>query len=453
MRAVPKLSFRGAQVPRPGCDIREEGLIGGAESTAPLTRIRSRVRLGRHHYEGGTIMESRCPAADLAEDFDPTSPDFRNDRQPVFAELRKGPPRWSSAFGGMWVVSRYEDVVEVTSKPLIFCSSQGTNLPPNGFPYRFPPGEADPPEHLVYRQLSAPFFSPKAVAGLEGTIRTITRSCIDRFISRGSADLASELASHVPPYVIAEMMGFPKEDAELITHLGDRLLETSEQPDKVEENTKAGQEFVAYLNFHIESRKAEPRDDLLTQLVQGTFNERPLTPEELFGLSFFLLIAGHETTVGAIGFMLLHLGRHPEQMKKLRDDRSLITGAIEEALRVDTPVTYMGRTVAEDTHLSGVTMHKGEKVMLLWASANFDESVFEDPEEFSIERPNNRHIAFGSGIHRCQGAAMGRLEMRVVLEEILDAIPDYTVDESGVTIRNYAGVHSVKSLPVSFTPR
>jgi cytochrome P450 len=131
----------------------------------------------------------------------------------------------------------------------------------------------------------------------------------------------------------------------------------------------------------------------------------------------------------------------------------LITGAVEEALRVDTPVTYMGRTVTEDTELGGVAMHKGEKVMLLWAAANFDESVFEDPEEFSIERQNNRHLAFGSGIHRCQGAAMGRLEMRVVLEEILGAIPDYVVVESGVSVRNYAGVHSVKSLPVTFTPK
>ena len=390
---------------------------------------------------------------ELAQDFDPLRPEFRRDRAPVFAELLGSAPRWSTAMGGMWVISRHPDVIEAANNPRVFCSSQGTNLPPNGFPYRFPPGEVDPPDHQVYRQLSAPFFSPSATAKLETTIRTVARSCIDRFASRGSADLAKELASQVPPYVIADMMGFPTEDASLIGELSDRLLSTSGQPELAAENQQAGADFVAYLNTHLERRKQHPSDDLLTTLVQSRFRDRPLTAEELFGLSFFLLIAGHETTVGAIGFMLLHLGRHPDQMQRLRADRSLVAGAVEEALRMDSPVSWMGRTVAEDTEFRGVKMRKGDKVMLLWAAANLDESAFDDPKSFRIDRPGNRHTSFGWGPHRCQGSSLGRLEMRVVLEEVLDSIPDYVVDEDGVEIQDFAATHSLKSLPVTFTPR
>ena len=141
-----------------------------------------------------------CPSAALADQFDPTNAAYRLNREPVFAELRKTPPRWTGTFGGMWIVSRYEDIIEATGKPLVFCSSQGTNLPPNGFPYRFPPGESDPPEHVVYRRLTAPFFAPKAVADLEPMIRAVTRSCIDQFASPVGSDRIVTYAHRTTPF-------------------------------------------------------------------------------------------------------------------------------------------------------------------------------------------------------------------------------------------------------------
>lgn len=271
-------------------------------------------------------------------------------------------------------------------------------------------------------------------------------------VEQGYADLATDVAQPIPARVIAEMMGFPPEDAPWFGEISDRLLETAERSDLADENAAAGAELVGYLTKHLEARRDQPQSDLLTDLVHGKFEGRPLTPEELLGVSFFFLIAGHETTVGGITFMLWRLGLNPNERQRLVEDRSLIPSAIEEALRIDSPVVHLARTVTEDTVLGGAAMKKGDKVMCLYAAANLDERVFSEPERFSIGRENSKqHLAFSSGIHKCQGAAMGRLEMRVALEEILEAIPDYSLGD-GVEFRTLQGVHSVKRLPVTFTP-
>jgi cytochrome P450 len=395
---------------------------------------------------------SGCPAAALAENFDFSDERVRADPPAVYAELRKGPPRWSDAYGGFWVVSRYDDLKTVLANPLTFCSGLGTNLPPNGFPHRFPPNEADPPDHAKWRRLAAPFFSSKAVATLESSIRTVTREHLARFVEQGSADLAKDLAVHIPAYVIADMMGFPREDAPWFAGITDELLATAERPELAERNAQVGGELVGYLLEHLDARREHPQDDLLTELVQGEIDGRPLTPEELLGISFFFLIAGHETTVGGITFMLWRLGLNPDQRRRLIEDRSLITKAIEESLRIDSPVLHLARTVTEDTELGGTPMKARDKIMVLFASGNLDEDAFPDAATFTIDRAPNRHIAFSDGIHRCQGAAVGRIEMKVALDEILNAIPDYRIVTEGVRFRSVQGVHSVQSLPVTFTP-
>jgi cytochrome P450 len=394
-----------------------------------------------------------CPAAALAENFDFSDEGVRADPPAVYAELRKGPPRWSDAYGGFWVVSRYADLRTLLADPGTFCSSLGTNLPPNGFPHRFPPNEADPPEHAKWRRLAGPFFASKAVAGLEASIREVTRDHLARFVEKGHADLAGELAVHIPSNVIADMMGFPRADAAWFADITDELLATAERPELAERNAEVGGELVGYLLKHLDLRREHPQEDLLTELVQGSIDGRPLTPEELLGISFFFLIAGHETTVGGITFLLWRLGLHPDQRQRLIEDRTLIPKAIEESLRIDSPVLHLARTVTVDTVLGGTPMKAGDKVMVLYAAGNLDEDQFPDAATFDIDRTPNRHLAFSDGIHRCQGAAVGRIEMRIALEEVLDAIPDYRIDVDGVRFRSLQGVHSVKSLPVTFTPR
>jgi cytochrome P450 len=395
-----------------------------------------------------------CPrtAAELAENFDFSEDEVRQNRTAVYAELRKGPPSWSEAYGGHWVVSRYDDLKEMLANTTVFCSSQGTTLPPTGFPIKFPPNEADPPDHSKWRKLAAPFFTSSAVTGLEASIRGLARERLALFVEKGEGDLAQDLAQPIPAFVIADMMGFPREDAPWFAAISDHLLETAEKK-QTEENAAAGMEFVGFLSKHLEARKAHPQNDLLTELVNGSIDGRPLAFEEMLGVAFFFLIAGHETTVGGITFLLWRLGLNPDTRQRLTEDRSLIPKAIEELLRIDSPVLHLARTVTEDTVLGGAAMKAGDKVMVLYAAANLDESVFPDAATFDIDRANaKKHVAFSSSIHLCQGAGLARLEMRVVLEEVLNAIPDYEVQEDGVEFRSIQGVHSVKNLPVTFTP-
>lgn len=397
-------------------------------------------------------MADTGTAAALADNFDFSDERVRADRAAVYTELRKGPPHWSDAYGGHWVVSRFADLKEMLSLPAVFCSGEGTTIPPTGFPLKFPPNEVDPPDHSKWRKLAAPFFTSSAVSGLEGSIRSITRELLAKFIEDGRGDLAKDLAQPIPAYVIADMMGFPREEAPWFAALSDRLLETAELK-LVEENAAAGMEFAGYLSKHLEARKENPQNDLLSELAHGSIDGRPLLLEEMLGVAFFFLIAGHETTVGGITFMLWRLGLNPVQRKRILEDRSLIPKAIEESLRIDSPVLHLARTVTEDTVLGGAAMKAGDKVMVLYAAGNRDEEMFPDAATFDIDRPNaKRHMAFSSGIHLCQGAGLARLEMRVVLEEVLAAIPDYTVDTAGLEFRGIQGVHSVKTLPVTFTP-
>ncbi|MUL64528.1 hypothetical protein BOO86_08650 [Mycobacterium sp. CBMA 234] len=393
----------------------------------------------------GTVEE-------LAENFDFSDERVRQDRAAVYAELRKGPPRWSEAYGGHWVVSRYADLKEMLGNPGVFISGEGTTIPPTGFPIKFPPNEADPPDHSKWRKLTARFFTSNAVTGLEASVRGIVREKLAAFIEKGQADLATELAQPIPAYVIADMMGFPREDAPWFAHISDELLVTAELKQE-EANAAAALEFVTYLTKHLEDRKQNPKEDLLTDLVNGTIDGRPLAIEEMLGVAFFFLIAGHETTVGGMTFLLWRLGLNPDTRARLIDDRTLIPKAIEELLRLDSPVLHLARTVAEDTVLGGAEMKAGDKVMVLYAAGNRDEEMFPDADVFDIDRPNaKRHVAFSSGIHLCQGAGLARMEMRVLLEEILDTIPDYEIAPEAVEFRGIQGVHSVKSLPVTFTP-
>jgi cytochrome P450 len=333
-------------------------------------------------------MPDTGTAAALAENFDFSDPAVRVDPPAVWAELHKGPPRWSDAYGGHWVVSRYDDLKEVLSNPSTFCSVHGTNLPPNGFPYPLPPNQVDPPQHAQWRKLTAPFFTSTAVKNLESSIRSVTRELLAKVVERGCCDLAADLAQQIPAYVIADMMGFPRDDAPWFAHISDHLLATAERA-QTEENAAAGAELVEYLTKHLESRKQQPQGDLLTELVNGSVEGRPLTFEEMLGVAFFFLIAGHETTVGGMTFLLWRLGLNPDQRQRLIDDHSLIPKAIEESLRLDSPVLHLARTVTADTALNGADMKAGDKVMVLYAAGNRDEQMFPDAGTFDIDRPHS----------------------------------------------------------------
>ncbi|HKN37828.1 MAG TPA: cytochrome P450 [Acidimicrobiia bacterium] len=386
--------------------------------------------------------------ADLVDDFDPTDPRVVQDPYPVYAAMRaKCPVGHGSRFGGFHVLSRFADVYEAAHNPEVFSSAQGVTVPDFGNPMTAIPLEIDPPEHTRWRHLTQAWFSPAAAQALEPDIRAIVTRQIDAFADRGHADLATELAVPVPPIVIARMLGFPEEDWQYYRRLSEMMLEAAANEDS-QVNAEQALQLFSYLFEALEDRRDNPRDDMLTRIVQLQFDGRPLTEDELLGITFLVAVAGHETTVGAIGALLLRLAEHPEVRAAIEARPELAFSAIEESMRLEPPIQYFSRTVTRDTEIGGVRLAAGAKVLLSWASANRDADAFSDPDDFVFDRPNNRHLSFGAGPHRCLGAHLARLELEVVLEEMLRRIPPWRV--VGPVVMGGGINRLVRSLPVEW---
>lgn len=390
----------------------------------------------------------RADPAELARDFDPTDPRVVHDPYPVYAVMRRECPiGHGSRFGGFHVISRFADVCAAAQDTGVFSSAQGVSLPDFGNPVNAIPLEVDPPDHTRWRHLIQAWFSPQYVARLEPTIRAITSSLIDKFLARGHADLAQELAVPVPPMVIAHMIGLPEEDWAYYRELSETMLAAAADENS-QINAEQALQLFSYLFELLESRREQPIDDLLSQIVRLQYEGRELTEEEMLGITFLLVVAGHETTVGAIGMLLLQLARHPELQDRLRDDPALRFSTMEESLRFDPPIQYFSRKVTRPTTIAGTALEEGGTVILSWASANRDPDAFDRPDDFIHDRPNNRHLAFGSGPHRCIGAHLARLEMRVALEEVLARVPTFRLADPDAAEMAGGITRWVRHLPV-----
>ncbi|MGH8993803.1 MAG: cytochrome P450 [Acidimicrobiia bacterium] len=392
-------------------------------------------------------VEETAPA-DLVKDFDPTDPRVVRDPYPVYALMRQECPiGHGSRFGGFHVVSRFADVCAAAHDTGLFSSAQGVSVPDFGNPLNAIPLEVDPPDHTKWRHLIQAWFSPQYAASLEPMIRRIVRDLIEKFADRGHADLAQELAVPVPPMIIAHMIGLPEEDWSYYREITELMLTAAAAEDS-QVNAEQALQLFSYLYEQLEDRREHPRDDLLSKIVQLRYEGRDLTEEEVLGITFLLVVAGHETTTGGIGLLLWQLAQHPEVQDLIRDDPDLRFSAVEESLRLDPPVQYFSRTVTRDTTFAGTPMAEGEKILLAWASANRDPDAFDRPDEFVYDRANNRHLSFGSGPHRCIGAHLARLEIRVTVEEVLNRLPTFRLADPGAV--EMAGVITrwAKHLPV-----
>ncbi|MGH9042321.1 MAG: cytochrome P450, partial [Acidimicrobiia bacterium] len=256
-----------------------------------------------------TSTEQASPA-ELARDFDPTDPRVVRDPYPVYAAMRaECPVGHGSRFGGFHVISRFADVCQAAQNTEVFSSAEGVSLPDFGNPVNAIPLEVDPPEHTRWRHLIQAWFSPPQVAVLEPTIRAITGGLIEKFLDRGHADLAQELAVPVPHMVIAHMIGLPEADWSYYRDLSETMLAAAADENS-EVNAEQALQLFSYLYELIEQRREQLIDDLLSKIVQLEYEGRPLTEEEMLGITFLLVVAGHETTVGGIGMLLLQLARH-----------------------------------------------------------------------------------------------------------------------------------------------
>ena len=360
---------------------------------------------------------------------------------------------------GFWVVTKYEDVVTVGRDGHTFSSDQsrggvvGLETLPGAAEFT---GEGklmlttDPPEHTRYRKLVNHGFTPRMINSLEPHIRELTVGIIDAAIAKGSFDFVVDVAAELPLQAIAELIGVPMEERHKIFDWSNRMI-GSEDPEYAvapEEIMNAQVEMFMYANQLAEDRRAKPRQDIVTTLLNAEVDGDTLSEMD-FNLFFLLLaVAGNETTRNAIAHGMHALLENPEQYAELVADPSLVPMATEEILRWASPVMYFRRNVTKDTILRGQELKEGDKVSIWYVSANRDEDVFEDPFRFDIHRDPNPHIAFGGGgPHFCLGANLARMEIRILFEELVKRVPKISATGPVDRLRsNFIG--GIKHLPV-----
>jgi cytochrome P450 len=377
----------------------------------------------------------------LGNEFNPLAPPLLDDPHPFYARLRQEAPVTFAPNFHLWLVSRYQDVMTVLKDPRRF-SSRDTLRPPVQFPpdmlqiledagytFDYPLLGDDPPAHTRIRGLVGKAFSLQHVSTFEPHIREIASGYVDSLLRAGPrVDLISGMANPLPLHVITEILGIPPADRSRIRQWieAEKLFFIPyHPPDELRRIVEEVAAFRRYLRALVEDRRQNPRNDFTTTLVEARLEgERPLSTVELVNLTDVLVFAGNETTTNLIGLTVLHLLRHPGLWEELRANPAAISSVLEEVLRFDAPVMGMMRTVKEPSQLSGVELPVGARLLLLFASANRDEAVFEHPDRFDIHRAGAaRHLGLGHGTHFCIGAPLARLEARIALELLLERLP------------------------------
>jgi hypothetical protein len=368
------------------------------------------------------------------------------DPRPFLRSLReKCPVGHTDAYGGSYFLTTYRDVFEASRNPGIYSSAQGVSVPPHGMAY-MPPIEYDPPMQAAFRSPLISHFSPAAIAQYEPKVRQTVDELIDRFIERGEADLATELSMPLPAIVTTPVLGIPDEDRDKVRGWAERIVSGGEGFD-----LEAGMAAINYFAELYERRKVEPADDLTTLVMSLDILGRPITKDEFLPMMVLLMTGGLDTTTSAASHIMIYLAENPDQRAVLQRRPELIPGAVEELLRMVTPIPVQARTMKCPVSLHGVDVPEGERIQLVFMSANHDPDEFPEPDRIDFERKPNRHFSFGIGVHRCLGAHLARLELKVLLEVLLSRVPNYRIAEPGV-VRHSGVTRGVSHLPVRFTP-
>jgi cytochrome P450 len=358
-----------------------------------------------------------------APDFDPLAPESFESFHREFTQLRERcPVAHADAWNGFWALTRYDDVLAAAADPALFTTAVQNVVPKLAFTGRRPPLHLDPPEHTPYRRALNPYFTPAKMEAIEPELRRIVADLLDPLVSAGGGDVCAEFTHRLPGYVFAEFFNLTPE-------LGLRIREaTREFVDAVqrfrgEDVKRTSLALYDIARTIIEMRRAEPLDpaeDPVSGLLAARVDGEPLPEDMLLGTIRQFIVVGMVAPCVFIGSMVVHLAEHPELQAQLRGDPSLVPAAIEEYLRLLTPYRGFARTPTRDVEIGGRLIHQDEPVALVYASANRDESVFPEPERFVLGRTNiSRHLAFGAGPHRCAGAPLAVLMLRVTLEELL----------------------------------
>jgi len=394
-------------------------------------------------------------------------------RMAQFAEIRQQGPFVPAEFlnpltGEMerfLAVTRYDEVVEISRRPLDFCSGQGAvsipDMPAEALDFFGSFINMDDPRHARQRGIVARSFGPRQLQNVLDSVETICTEVIDGFCEKGEVDLVEVFSQPFPLLVICDMMGIPRSQFQTVLEATNVILgggdpEFIGERDMITALFEAGMELTSLMNELAEERRKNPTDDLTSKLVFNDVGEEMLAPEEIAPFFILLAVAGNDTTRTAISHGMNLLTKNPEQRRIWQDDLEGVTPtAVEEIVRVASPVTFMRRTLTRDLELSGEQLKEGDKVVLFYGAANRDPAWFDDPERFDVRRDPNPHVGFGGpGPHFCLGAHLARRELSVAFRQLLTRLPDIEVvgdvvplDAVGIPL-----VGGLKRVPVRFTP-
>lgn len=354
---------------------------------------------------------------------------------------------------GLAAATTYQAVLDAERNPELFSSAGGIRPDQPGMPYMI---DMDDPAHVLRRKLVNSGFTRKRVMDKVPSIVNLCDTLIDAVCERGECDFVRDIAAPLPMAVIGDMLGvLPTEREMLLKWSDDLVCGLSSHLDETAINMLM-ETFAAYTAFTMEviaKRRAEPTDDLFSILVNAEVEGQRMSDDEIVMETLLILIGGDETTRHTLSGGTDQLLRNRDQWERLVADQSLLPGAIEETLRWTSPVKNMCRTLTADTNFHGTDLKAGEKIMLMFESANFDEAVFENPDEFRIDRNPNSHLAFGFGTHFCLGNQLARLELRLMLERLLTRLPDLRLaDDKALPLRPANFVSGPEAMPVVFTP-
>lgn len=412
--------------------------------------------------------------------WNPASYGNREAVEAIFTTLRRDYPLAKVETPGYephWVVSKYKDVREVSRLDEIFHSGDVSKTPASkiaeqmmrdysgGGPHIFRTlVHMDKPDHTAYRDVLKDVFMPQNIATLEEKVRATARSYVDKLAHKGECDFAHEVAMLYPLEVVCSLIGLPKEDHAIMLRLTQWFLsyadpdlcrpgsDLSDPQSQINNWQAVYDEFKSYYGAVVADRRANPRADIATLIANGSVMGKPM--DERGMISYFVIAstAGHDTTAATIGNAMWILARDPDLFVRMKKERKLIPGFVEEAIRISTPPMAFVRSATQDYELSGQQIRKGDRLYVSYLSANKDEEVFEDPFSFKPDRSPNRHIGFGFGSHICIGQHLARLEMRVLWEELFDRLETLEMAGQGKW-QESEFVCGPKEVPIRYTMR
>ncbi len=388
-------------------------------------------------------------------DYNPLDPNVKANPYPYYAELRRDHPVYRiEPLGGVYALSRYDDVVYALTHHELFSSEGFSNTQIRDQPTRMMIF-SDPPDHTRLRNVVNRGFTPKMIADLEPRIRRLTGELLDSIAPRGETDLIADLAIPLPVTIIAELLGVDPAHKEDFKRWSDWIVLDfmGQIGDGLREQMQADMDgFQAYFERAVGERRARRNGDLISALIRAEEDQQTLTPDEVLAFIVLLLVAGNETTTNLIGNAVIALLEHPDQLEQVKADRTLVPNLVEEALRFDAPVQFLLRRATRDIELAGATIPEGAMVSMLFGSANRDDRKYPDAEQFDVTRDAQGHVAFGHGIHFCLGAPLARLEARIALDALLFRLPALARKEQPVELVDSVFLRGPKRLPLTFTP-